>query len=309
MDIGSNDGTLLGFYPDIVRRMGFDPLADKYADFYAPGVLRCSDFFTPSLGIATVGRGQAKIVTTIACFYDIPDPVGFARAVWAILDEGGIWVVEMATVDDILGGAWDQICHEHTEYYGINQIADIIERAGLRTIGATPNDVNGGSIQFVFQKGGHHQAITIGRAHKERDWTGLASRIDKQCQQLRDYLVEQRANKKVIYGYGASTKGNVILQRAGIGPDLLPIIYDASAEKNGKVTPGTGIRIETMQAALEAGPLTSLTVSPDAMLVLPWHFREFVINKERAFLEGGGELVFALPDLEIVSSAGVRRAA
>ena len=300
VDIGANDGTLLNCYPDHVRRFAFDPLAEKWAEHYKPGIVRFSGCFDAEQGIAVVGRDNAKIVTSIACFYDMPDPVGVARGIYAILKDGGIWILEQATVGSIMqAGAWDQICHEHMEYYGLAQLLNILERASLRLVGADWNSANGGSWRFIAQKGGTLPALKSPAnwtAHSHYDWNNLRSTIDRNCSELKAFLEAEKAAGRTVWGYGASTKGNVFLQRAGIGPELLPLILDANAEKDGCVTPGTGIPIRYQPDAWSVRE-----PRPDALLVLPWHFRIFIIEKERAFLDAGGRLVFALPELTIVT--------
>jgi hypothetical protein len=294
VDIGANDGTLLGFYPDSVKRIAIDPLCEKYADHYKPGIARAGVPYTPSNGIAFVGYGQAKIVTTIACFYDFADPVGVARSIYGILRDGGVWIIECATAESITSGAWDQINHEHTLYLGIRQLVEIIERADLRIIGYGKSDVNGGSVRIVCQKGGRWPAVgtDLKWGNGFTVWGGVQERIDADCAKLRHYLESAKRDGRRVIGYGASTKGNAVLQRAGVTPELIDEIVDVNPDKIGSVTPGTGI------------PIAASSPSPSAYLVLPWHFEKFIVEKEREFLQHGGELIFALPKFHRVTRNG-----
>ena len=307
LDIGANDGTLLGFFPSTVNRIAYDPLAEKYAKHYDRGIVRHAELFTEA-SVDVVGRDRASIVMTIACFYDLPDPVGFARAVWAILKNGGIWVIEIATADNIWNGAWDQICHEHQEFYGIEQLRDICDRAGFSVVNVFDDDVNGGSTRLIAAKESAREwypsPFSESRAILPVRWAETRETIDRQCAALKAYLEAEKKRGRIVWGYGASTKGNVVLQRAGIGPELLPCIVDANPDKDGCVTPGTGIPIVTEATSRWIG-----AGEPNAFLVLPWHFREFVIQKEHTFLDTGGELIFALPKLEVVTKDGVREVA
>ena len=317
VDIGANDGTLLNCYPDHVRRFAFDPLADKWAQYYKPGIVRFSGCFDAEQGIAIVGRDNAKIVTSIACFYDMPDPVGTARGIYAILKDGGIWILEQATTDSVIEiGAWDQICHEHMEYYATAQILDILERASLRLIGLQRNSANGDSWRIIAQKGGNLPGLDKSEyrtAYSHYSWDNLRARIDRNCRELKSFLEAEKSAGNIVWGYGASTKGNVVLQRAGIGPELLPLILDANEEKDCAETPGTRIPIRLWKGPWIGGTCNPEELwkgtAPQSFLVLPWHFRDFIIEKEHAFLKAGGKLVFALPNLEIVTKESVREKA
>lgn len=117
----------------------------------------------------------------------------------------------------------------------------------------------------------------------------FAARVDSARTELRNFLVEAKRSGKRVVGLGASTKGNVLLQYFGLGPDLLPVIAEVNADKFGSFTPGTLIPIAPESEVLAA--------SPDYLLVLPWHFREFFV-RHPAFK--GRKLLFPLPRLEIV---------
>lgn len=300
LDIGSNDGTLLNAFPSSANRIGYDPLADKYAEHYAHGIVRHSELFT-ARSVDVVGRNRAAIVTSIACFYDLPDPVGFARAIWQVLKDGGIWILEMATTEDIAGMAWDQICHEHQEYYSEQHVAEILYRAGFERLSMAHNNANGGSVRIVAKKVQQRAVTPLVSNPQQHQWNGLSERVRATCSAIKAHLEREKAAGRTVWGYGASTKGNVLLQSAGIGPDLLPLIVDANPDKDGCVTPGTGIPIKYDSRPQWNGPSV-----PDAFLVLPWHFRDFIVKKEVGFLARGGELIFALPEFQVVNKDGVR---
>lgn len=302
VDLGSNDGTFINLYPDSVTRIAFDPLLPKYAEHYRTGVEPFPEFFTPASALK-VPQGRAAIVTSIACFYDLPDPVGTARAIARLLKPGGIWVVEVADLDAMIRNmAFDQIVQEHVEYYRGGDILGMARRAGLSYVRDVQNDINGGSCRFVFRKGG----LDIPEFTIERviDWPAFQHRIDRACVALRQFLEDEHDSGRTVWGYGASTKGNVVLQRAAITPDLLPLILDANPDKDGCETPGTHIPIR-----FEDRPLVAVPGRPETVLVLPWHFRDFIIQKEREFLRQGGRLVFALPTLEVVTKDALKEVA
>jgi NDP-4-keto-2,6-dideoxyhexose 3-C-methyltransferase len=151
VDIGSNDGTTLSAYPADLRLVGMDPTAAKFAKYYPPHIELIADFFSAALLKRTVPGSKAKVVTSFAMFYDLESPVDFAREVADVLDpRDGIWVFEQSYMPLMLErNAYDTICHEHLEYYGLRQVMWIAERAGLKVVDVELNDVNGGSFSVV----------------------------------------------------------------------------------------------------------------------------------------------------------------
>jgi hypothetical protein len=301
VDIGANDGTLLHCYPATARRWAFDPLIAKYADYYAPGIVRVPAFATPGMPLTNV-----SIVTTIACFYDMPDPVGVAQSIADMLRPGGIWSVEVADLDAMIEHlAFDQIVHEHLEYYRVADLLAIGHRVGLSCLKITHDATNGGSFRCLFRKGDE----ASGRLHGAPpappiDWLAFKARIDAAVAALRGFLDRAKAAGETVWGYGASTKGNVLLQLASVTPADVSGIIDVNADKDGHVTPGTGIDIWYWRGAL----ITAANPLPEYFLVLPWHFRAGILAREADYLTQGGRFVFPLPRLEVVGPLPAARA-
>lgn len=307
LDIGSNDGTLLSCYPAGVRLVGMDPTSARFAAFYPAGALRAADFFTAAGFAALVPGAQARIVTSIAMLYDLPDPNAFAADVAGVLAPDGVWITEQSYLPTMLArNAFDTICHEHLEYYGLAQIERLAARHGLRVIDARLNDVNGGSFQvWIAHDRAPYATNTAALETLHAQEAGLAAgeggalaAFHARLQQARintiGFLARQRAAGRVVHGYGASTKGNTLLQCLGVGPDLLPAIADRNPEKWGAVTPGSRIPIISEE--------DSRAARPDYYLALPWHFRDAFLARETGFLARGGRFVFPLPEFEIVSA-------
>ena len=307
LDIGANDGTLLSFYPDeAVDLVGIDPTADRFGEYYKPHIRRIADFFSAEKFRAVFGSRKAKIVTSIAMFYDLDRPLDFMRQVASILDDQGVWHFEQSYLPSMLAaGSYDTACHEHLEYYGLRQIKYMTDRAGLTILDVKLNDVNGGSFAVTAAKSGAGYATNAAelelllrreeklgldglapyRAFQQAAWTHRA--------ELRDLLQTLAAGGRLVIGYGASTKGNVLLQYCGITRQLLPCIAEVNAGKFGCFTPGSEIPIVSESEAL--------AMRPDYLLVLPWHFRRGICERESAYLDGGGKLIFPLPRIEIVA--------
>jgi NDP-4-keto-2,6-dideoxyhexose 3-C-methyltransferase len=303
LDIGSNDATLLKAYPaGGPTRVGIDPTGEKWREHYPRDIGLISDFFSKAAFTAEYGNRKAKIVTSIAMFYDLPDPVGFMSDVRDILADDGVWMIEMSYALPLLEiPAYDALCHEHLDYYRLSQIEWMAERAGLTVSTAEITDVNGGSLCVTLVKDpAKHKidtaqitAIRLREAELELDtdapYENFARRVRDHRDKVRGFLDDSRAAGKLTVGYGASTKGNVILQYCGIGPDDLPCIGEVSEEKHGSVTPGSGIPI-VPEADAKA-------LRPDQLLVLPWVHRGGFFEREQEFLARGGKLVFPLPDI------------
>ena len=305
LDIGSNDGTLLGFYPETVARAGMDPTATKFREYYSPGIEVIADFFSAAEFQRHFGERKAKIITSIAMFYDLEVPMAFVEQVASILDDDGIWHFEQSYLPAMLeANAYDTICHEHLEYYGLKQIKWITDRCGLKIVDVELNDTNGGSFAVTVAKNGSRIAengaaierILGDEARQELDtlrpYQKFRDRVFAHREKLLSTLESLRGEGATVLGYGASTKGNVILQFCGLTAATIPCIAEVNPDKFGRFTPGTGIPIVS-EAEAHA-------LKPDYFLVMPWHFRENLIQRESVFLDRGGRMIFPLPEIEIV---------
>jgi hypothetical protein len=304
LDIGSNDGTTLSFYPEHVIRIGMDPTAAKFSSHYGEGIHVIEDFFSADKFSSAFGGVKPKIVTSIAMFYDLEHPLDFVHQVGQILHDDGIWHFEQSYLPSMLDTTgYDTICHEHVEYYSLSQIDWMMRRSGLRIIDVELNDVNGGSFGVTVCKEGapfQTRDETIQRVLADESARGLrnlapfqqfADRVQRHRDALPAFLHSKTRNGSLILGYGASTKGNVILQYCGIKEDMLPFIAEVNPDKFGACTPGSWIPIISEQEAH--------AMSPDFFLAMPWHFRRTLLDREQEFISRGGRMIFPLPSIEI----------
>lgn len=305
LDIGSNDATSLKAYRSAgVTRIGIDPTGRKFAQYYTDGIELVPDFFT-SANFASISTKRAKIITSIAMFYDLEDPIGFARDIAVALAPDGIWHFEQSYMPAMLRlNSYDTICHEHVEYYSLGVIKTILDAADLKIVDVSMNDINGASFAVTAA----HKSSLITANSAVIDWLldqedkmGLMTEVPyrafaERVHEHRDGLISLlRALKdqgKRVLGYGASTKGNVVLQYCGIGPELVEAIAEVNTEKFGCVTPGTHIPIISEEHAR--------AMNPDYFLVLPWHFRNSILPREQEYLARGGKFIFPFPAIEIV---------
>lgn len=304
LDIGSNDGTFLSFFPARCRRVGFDPTIVKFKDLYPVDVETVADFFSATSFRTIYGDSKASVVTSFSMFYDLESPIDFVKEIASVLDPvAGIWVFEQSYMPLMLERlAYDTVCHEHLEYYGLRQVQWILRAAGLQVIDVALNDINGGSFVVTAAHtsstafSASQRVAEIEKRELESELLGLTpffefrDRVELSRAELQETLREILEQGQTIGGIGASTKGNVLLQYAGITPAEMSAIGDVNPDKDGRQTPGTWIPICSEQALL--------ATEPDYLLVLPWHFREFFISSP---VFAGRKLIFPLPRVEIVT--------
>ncbi len=296
LDIGSNDATFLSYYPSNVTRVGCDPTGTQFATEYA-GLTLVPTYFTAE----AVPKHSYKVVTSISMFYDLPDPVQFARDVRTVLHDEGIWSLEQSYIRAMLNtNSIDTICHEHVEYYAVRQIKRIMDEAGMKIIRISENGCNGGSFRIYAAKRESNWKEDIDTVqlylHAEEQaglqnpdtYREFVARCDREIATLKEFL----ATHPNTYIYGASTKGNCLLQYANIGESDIRYAVERNPQKVGKMT-STGIEI-IGEERMRENP-------PDYLLVLPWHFRDAIVQREAEFLQKGGSLIFPLPRFEIVS--------
>ena len=306
LDIGSNDGTTLNAFPsDSVQRVGIDPTAAKFLEHYSPGIQVVSDFFSEEVFRTAVDGQPASVVTSFSMFYDLDSPLDFMGDVHNVLSADGIWMFEQSYLPLMLErNSYDTVCHEHVEYYSLSQVAWMARQVGFTLIDVELNDLNGGSFSVTAVKSasGLRETPRVAETIEHERVRGIdgldvyaafARRVAESRESLLAFLSDARSKGRSVGALGASTKGNVLLQYCGLTSEDIVAIGEINEDKFGAFTPGTLIPI-CPEAEL-------LALQPDYLLVLPWHFRETFMSKERA---GGSRLVFPLPELEIVDSPG-----
>jgi hypothetical protein len=306
IDIGSNDATSLKAYTSQgIRKIGVDPTGEKFRQFYTDDIQLIPDFFPSDEVKARIGLAKVKIITSIAMFYDLEDPIAFARSISENLDKAGIWHFEQSYMPSMLRlNSYDTICHEHIEYYTLYNIKYILDRADMKIIDVQMNAINGGSfavtaarkdspiksndvlINWLFE-----QELKMG-FDTPKPFRDFEERVYKHRESLKTLIESLSADGKKILAYGASTKGNVLLQFCGFTPEMITAVAEVNPDKFGCFTPGTNIPIVSEKDAQK--------MNPDYYLVLPWHFKDGIVRREQEFLSKGGKLIFPFPEIEIV---------
>jgi hypothetical protein len=307
VDIGCNDGTLLdGYRTTGLRQIGFDPSdMSRYAVAKGYDVVR--DFYSAEGLRRRRPEQKAKAITSIAMFYDLERPRAFVADVAEALASDGIWVLELHYLPTMLeANAFDAIVHEHLEYYSLAVIERLVGEEGMEVVSAELNEMNGGSIRLFMGHQGEHrqtpeqaerlQQLRVGEFELALDSPDPYEAFRQRVERVRDDLLGMcqrvRADGKTIHVYGASTKGNTILQYAGIDNSLIEAAADRNEDKWGSETIGTKIPIISEEQ--------SRARQPDYYLVLPWHFLDEFIEREQQYLQSGGRFIVPLPEVRVI---------
>jgi 2-polyprenyl-3-methyl-5-hydroxy-6-metoxy-1,4-benzoquinol methylase len=316
LDIACNDGTLLSFVPDGIKKLGIDPAEDSFKEEsskIADDIVQ--DFFTlENYKKSKFKNKKAKVVTCIAMFYDLDEPVEFLKDVSKVMDDDGLFVIQMSYTPLMIKQlAFDNICHEHVYYWGLASMEKLLKKAGLKIVDCQVNDVNGGSFRIYIKKkksnvtsfatAPYRDVCNVRveslikwekglKLDKEEIWLDFYNRIEALKKETVDFIKAEKAKGKVICGYGASTKGNTLLQYFGLDNTLIDAIAERSHYKFGLKTIGTNIPILSEEDVR--------AMNPDYMLVLPWHFIAEFVKREDEFLSKGGKFIVPCPTFEII---------
>ncbi len=304
LDVGCNDGTMLGYYPEGFERFGCDP-SDVAQEVKGATVVQ--DIF-PSVELSkAIGDRKMDVITSIAMFYDLENPVDFVKSVKELLTPEGIWVFEMSYMPHMLElDSYDTICHEHLEFYSLAVLEKIVGMAGMKIFKISFNDINGGSIRcYATHKESsryfipdNHKLLNEVRQKEfdleldtDKPYVAFQYRIEKVKKELYDLLVKLKNEGKKVHIYGASTKGNTILQWCNINNMLVDYAAERNPDKYGAFTLGTNIPI--------ISEAESRAMNPDYYLVLPWHFKEEFVEREKEALDKGMGFIFPIPTIDI----------
>lgn len=300
LDIASNDGTLLSAYPNTLFRVGIDPaknIKPQNCD------LHVNTYFSKEAFQKALGEKKAKIVTSIAMFYDLEDPIRFAKDVAEVLSADGLWIIELSYLPTMLQiNSFDTICAEHLEYYSLQSIEFILSKANLGIEDIELNDVNGGSFRLYVRHAPIAKESDLLKQLRKQEanlklldlqtYIDFRDRVQQNKTEMLQFLKEQKRLGKKVIGYGASTKGNTIMAYYGIGPDLVSFVADRNPIKWGRQTV-TRIPIISEEEARQ--------MKPDYFLAFPYHFMNEFLQREADFLQNGGKFISPIPNLTFFS--------
>ena len=304
LDIASNDGSLLKFYKKNIITFGIDPILQKYIKEYKKINYKIADFFSASK-ITHLTKKKFKIITALSVFYDAADPNKFIKDAKKLLSKDGIFLLEFADLASIIKNKmFDTICHEHLEYYSTKVILNLCKKNNLRIFDIKKNDINGASKQYFIchlESKYKNNLKTIKKTlnfekklklSDEKTFKHFINSINKSKNRLYKFLKKEKKSGKKIHGYGASTKGNVLLQYYKIDNKMIDFIAERNKNKFNLYTPGTDIKI--------ISEVLSRFYKPDYYLVLPWHFKSEILAREKEIRKKGTKFIFPLPELKII---------
>ena len=298
VDIGANDGTLLNTYPQGVTKIGFEPALNLREDAERGGNHIISDYFSRQAYPETANK--AMIVTAIAMFYDLEDPHQFVSDVADILADDGVFTIQLSYLPLMLfQNAFDNVCHEHLAYHSLRSLDFIVSKHGLKMFDAEINDTNAGSIRVYMGRERSPSPMMIAlrrwedaiRLDTRRPYDEFAERVEAIRDQLVNIVGDITSEGKTVYGYAASTKGNVTLQYCGFGPEHIPAIADVNRRKWGKYCAGSGIPVVSEEEARKD--------NPDYFLVLAWAFMDEFRRREEKWRRQGGKFIIPMPEVRI----------
>ena len=316
VDIACNDGTMFDFIPNNIIKNGLDPVDNTLVqESEKRSNLIIQDYFSSEVyKKSKFGSQKAKVVTSIAMFYDLEEPSKFIQDVGEILDDNGLWVLQLSYTPLMIEQlAFDNICHEHIYYYSLFNLRKLMESNGFKVVDCQLNDTNGGSFRVYVIK--ENSDVTKFATQPYRDvcnfrinslltleeklkmdsvetWMDFYNRILQLKEQTMSFIKEEKSKGKKVWGYGASTKGNTLLQYFGLDNTLIDGIAERSVYKWGLKTVGTNIPIYSEEEMRNQ--------KPDYLLVLPWHFISEFIDREREFLIGGGKFIVPCPKFKVI---------
>ena len=304
LDIGSNDATLLNFYANDIIKVGVDPLVNKYKKFYKKINYKISNFFKIKDIEKIKIKKKFKIISALSVFYDLRDPNKFIKEIKKILDDKGVFVLEHVDLYYIIkNNIFDTICHEHLIFYSSKIIIEMMKNNDLKVFNHEYNEINGGSSRYYIchSKANFKVSKNIKKVLLRENLQGIGlkktyklffTKILNEKIKLIKLIKKIKNEKQDIHGYGASTKGNVLLQFYNINNKVVNYIADRNPLKWNSFTPGTRIKIISESQ--------SRKIKPHFYLVLPWHFKNEILIREKNIRKKGTKFIFPLPKVRVV---------
>lgn len=304
LDIGCNVGTMLSFFPEDVLKVGFDPALNLCAEAEKNCDIFVNDYFTAEKYPLDQ---KAQIVTSIAMFYDLPDPNQFVEDVKSVMNHDGLWVIQLTDLLPMLQlNEFTNVVFEHLEYYSLQWLVDFLKKHDLEVFNITRSNVNGGSVRLFVSRPHVQEVRSSVQKYLDEEasymnsflhpFDAFSMRVESAKRKVISFLREQREEGKVVMGLGASTKGNTLLQYFGIDNKLISFIGDVNSAKYGLYTVGSNILVIPERDVLDA--------KPDVLFVNIWQHRESISKKLELFLIAGGKLLFPLPEPVLMHQGG-----
>ena len=313
LDIASNDGTLLKYVNDNYHKVGCDPVKGSIAQIGESNTdTFINDYFTFDKYFNQVEH-KAKVITCCAMFYDLQEPIKFLQDVYDCLLNDGVFVFQFTyTPTMLLMGDFMNICHEHYAYHDFNNVLNMLTQAKLSVFNVELNDVNGGSVRIYCSKNDNQSFLSpsqkiVGKVNIEAiamyetnpliDWKKFKHLMNINRMNFVDFIRKANVEGKSVWGYGASTKANTLLQYYELNYNDIYKIAEANEDKFGKYTKGSGIEICSEDEWREN--------NPDITIVFPFQFIDYFVQREKDYLQNGGMFLVPCPNPHIITKDGI----
>jgi len=312
LDIGCNDGTMLRFYKTkYLILVGFEPALNLIKEAKVGNTKIIPEFFNFEDFQKNFKDKKAKVITSIAMFYDLDNPNKFVEDISKVLDNNGIWIIEQRYLPSMLKqNDVGNICHEHVEYYSLLSLKNLLDKHDLEIFDVEQNEVNGGSLRtYIKHKNALINPLVENRVKNLEEeeksyklntnipYKEFAKRIEDIKQKVYSFIKEEHDKGKIIHIYGASTKGNTMLQYFGLDHKLIEAAAERDSRKFGKKIVGTKISIISEEESRKRA---------NYFLILPWHFLDVFIKREAEFLKSGGNFILPLPEFKVLNWEDVK---
>mgnify|MGYP001350600894 CR=1 FL=1 len=295
LDIGANDGTLLKNYKKNYITIGCEPAKNLTSELKKNCKYVINDFWSYENLIKIIKKNslkKPKIITAIGMFYDLENPNKFIRDAANSLHDDGIFIAQLMCLKSMIDkNDIGNICHEHIEFYSLKSLKYLFENNGLEIFKIEENDINGGSYRIYCRKM-LNGSIKLKKENIISMMKKFVYNAKKNKNEMINFLKKEKKKDKKIFLYGASTKGNTLLQYYNLNTSIIPFAAERSPAKWGKYTIGTGIKIISEKKARK--------LKPDYFLVTPWGFINEFKKREKGWLKSGGKFILPFPKLKII---------
>jgi hypothetical protein len=294
LDIGANDGTLLKYFKkDKIITIGCEPAKNLKNELKKNCHFMINDFWhTKHLEKIPTNYKKLKVISAIGMFYDLENPSEFIKHAADALDDDGIFVAQLMCSHSMFKtNDLGNICHEHLEYYSYNSLKYLFEKNGLKIFKMSENKTNGGSYR-IYCKKNIKKSIKYKEQAGYREIIKFIKRVEQNKKNTLKFIKENIKLGKKIFLYGASTKGNTLLQYYGLTNKEIPFASERTPSKWGKYTIGSGIKILSETNARK--------LNPDYFFVMPYGFINEFVKREKKWLNSGGKFILPYPKFKIL---------
>ncbi len=303
VELASNDGYLLrNFVEHGIPVLGIDPAEGPARAADKIGVPTMNTFFTRSLAAQLRDGGKrADVVLANNVLAHVADTNGFVEGIGLVLKDSGVAVIEVPYVRDLIDhGEFDTIYHEHLCYFSVTALDHLFRRHGLYLNRVKRLPIHGGSLRLYVEPREAMDESVSSLLSDEADqgvsaypyYADFAARVRDIRSSMRSLLGGLRAEGKRIAGYGAAAKGAIMLNYIGSGPDVVEYVVDRNVHKQGKYMPGVHQPI--------AAPSRLLEDMPDAVVILPWNFKDEILAQQQEYRDRGGKFIVPIPAPSVV---------